>query len=213
MVDVRCSTRTDGDFHLDHVPEVVLAHRRACLMAGTWSQPDEVHGATVLTVEAPGDHHRAIADGLVTGVPGAVLGIWVGDCAPVVLMSDRGALAAVHAGWRGLAGGIIATAAERLAGRPVLAVLGPCIHPCCYEFGDELDDLSARWGAGVRATTSWGTPALDVPAAVRAEVSALGVAEVVQLGACTGCRADLFFSHRRRAELGRQVMSACLRTP
>ncbi len=123
MVDVRCSTRSDGDFHLDHVPEVVLAHRRACLMAGTWSQPDEVHGATVLTVEAPGDHHRAIADGLVTRVPGAVLGIWVGDCAPVVLMSDRGALAAVHAGWRGLAGGIIATAAERLAGCGIVPLL------------------------------------------------------------------------------------------
>jgi copper oxidase (laccase) domain-containing protein len=82
-------------------------------------------------------------------------------------------------------------------------VLGPCIHAECYEFGPEdLDRVASRLGEGVRGTTSWGAPALDVPAAVRASL-----AEVVDLDVCTACSAE-HWSHRARGEKERQVVVA-----
>jgi copper oxidase (laccase) domain-containing protein len=86
-------------------------------------------------------------------------------------------------------------------------VLGPCIHPCCYEFGsDQLAEFVARFGPGVAGTTSWGTPALDMPAVVRAALHEVGVV-LDDRSHCTGCNPHLFFSHRRRGQRGRQVLT------
>ncbi len=163
-----------------------------------------------MVVDAPGAHDGSPGDIAVTRLTGAVLGCWVGDCAPVVLVGERDALAVAHAGWRGLAAGVLDVAVAALGQRPVAAVLGPCIGPCCYEFG--ADDLaSVVAGAGVAAAvatgrTAWGSLALDVPAVVGGACARLGVPLTV-VGGCTGCGFD-GYSHRVRRELGRHVVAA-----
>lgn len=112
----------------------------------------------------------------------------------------------VHAGWRGLLAGVIPAAVDAmraLGAGDIEAHLGPCIRAECYEFdGPELDDLVARFGPSVRATTSWSTPALDVPAAVRAELP-----EVVDDGVCTACSPD-HWSFRAEGAVERQAVVA-----
>lgn len=205
-IEVRCSTRRDGDFHLDG-DRAALLHRRDAFATGVWTQLDEVHGVDVRHVHQPGEHDFAIGDAAVTSCRNAVLSVWVGDCAPVVFYSADGALGAAHAGWRGALDGVLQSTVAAMPSAPLAAVLGPCIHPCCYEFGaDDLAAMVARFGAQVASTTAWGTPALDMRAVVRA---ALGEADVAldDRSLCTGCHAELFFSHRRRSDLGRQVMT------
>jgi copper oxidase (laccase) domain-containing protein len=208
-VRIVVSTRADGDFHLDADP-LALAAARARLVGLPWTQPDEVHGTHVLLVDRPGHHDGAVGDVAVTDCAGAVLGIWVGDCAPVALVSAGGRIAGVHAGWRGLAAGVLAVAVaavRRAPDEPVQAVLGPCIHPCCYEFGaTDLAAVERAVGGPAAGTTSTGLLALDVPAAVRAGLAVAGVA-LDDRSTCTGCHGDRWFSHRRRAERGRQVMA------
>lgn len=116
---------------------------------GVWTQLDEVHGVDVRHVHQPGEHDFAIGDAAVTSCRNAVLSVWVGDCAPVVFYSADGALAAAHAGWRGALDGVLQSTVAAMPSAPLAAVLGPCIHPCCYEFG--ADDLG-RDGGPLRRT-------------------------------------------------------------
>lgn len=112
----------------------------------------------------------------------------------------------VHAGWRGILAGVIPAALDAmraLGARDVHAVLGPCIHAECYEFGaDELDAIAGRLGDRVRGTTSWGTPALDMPAAVRALLP-----ELEDRSVCTACSPN-HWSHRARGDRERQAVVA-----
>ncbi|MEQ1704272.1 MAG: polyphenol oxidase family protein, partial [Ilumatobacteraceae bacterium] len=205
-IEIRCSTRRDGDFHLDG-DRAALLHRRTAFAPGLWTQLDEVHGTAVLHVQQPGQHDFEIGDAAVTSCRNALLSVWVGDCAPVVLYAADGALGAAHAGWRGALDGVLQATVAGMPSAPLAAVLGPCIHPCCYEFGAaDLEAMEARFGGRVRATTSWGTPALDMREVVRAALGEVGV-ELDDRSLCTGCHPELFFSHRRRRDLGRQVMT------
>ncbi|MFZ4718433.1 MAG: polyphenol oxidase family protein [Ilumatobacteraceae bacterium] len=208
---VRTSTVADGDFHLEVDPRV-LHHRRQAFMDGPWTQLDEVHGTDVVVVTRPGEHDRAVADAAVTRVPGAVLSVWVGDCAPVVLLGDsddgRPVVAGAHAGWKGALDGVLERTVSAMHATGTVAVLGPCIHGCCNEFGaDLLARFVDRFGPQVAATTTWGTPSLHLPAVVRAALDAAGVDEVIEATACTRCD-ERWFSHRR-GDAGRHVM--CVR--
>jgi copper oxidase (laccase) domain-containing protein len=203
------TTRAAGDFNADTVPHDELEQRRRAVVDLPWSQLDEVHGADVVVVGHPGDGDGARGDALVTSVPGAVLGAWVGDCAPVALVSAGDVIGVAHAGWRGLEAGVLdaAVATMQAAGaRSIEAVIGPCLGPCCNEFGaEDLARLVERFGASVAARTAWGTPSLDLGAGVTAALAALGV-RVSGAWPCTGC--DLrFFSHRIRRERQRHVLA------
>lgn len=206
---VRFTTRADGDLNADAVEPGVLADRwrRVAGRPVTWL--DEVHGSDVAVVGSPGDCAGVTADAAVTACADAALGIWVGDCAPVALVSTAGVVGAVHAGWRGLRAGVLARSVEalRAAGaRDLTAVVGPSIHPECYEFGEaDLAGLAAELGPAVRGATAWGTPALDVPAAVRGALTSLGVRVLDVEMPCTACDAD-YWSHRARGDLGRHGM-------
>lgn len=208
-VHVRCSTRDDGDFHRVDVPHHELDGRRRSLVDLPWTMLDEQHGVDVVEVRRPGEHDGAPGDVLATSIGGAVLGCWVGDCAPVVLIGERDRVAVAHAGWRGLAAGVLDVAVDAIADRVRRVVLGPTIGPCCYEFG--RDDLRAV-AAGTRVpherivgSTSGGAPALDVPAAVAAFTDRIG-AGLVRLGGCTGCEFP-GFSHRVRRDPQRHVVA------
>jgi copper oxidase (laccase) domain-containing protein len=147
----------------------------------------------------------------VTDVPGAVLSVFVADCAPVVLRTDT-AVGIVHAGWRGLVAGVMSNAVaamRRLSPDPIRAVVGPCIGPECYEFGvADLDAVAGALGIRVRARTTGGRPALDLREAVHAACDLSGVVSVELEGGCTACGTldgQPLFSHRARGDAGRQV--------
>jgi copper oxidase (laccase) domain-containing protein len=135
--------------------------------------------------------------------------VLVADCGAVALASPQGIRAAVHVGWKGLVAGIIQRAVAvmvALGAEPVYAGIGPCIHPCCYEFGaDGVEMVAARFGHAVRGRTAWGTGALDLPAGIRKALADSGVRIVVDPDVCTGC-APGWYSHRRRADLARQAL-------
>jgi copper oxidase (laccase) domain-containing protein len=147
----------------------------------------------------------------VTTEPATALAVFTADCAPVALASPEGVVGVAHAGWRGLVAGVLArTVAEMRAlgaGR-VVAGLGPCVHPECYEFSPEdLAVAAAAVGGDVRARTSEGRPALDLPGGVRAALAAAGAELVLDVDRCTACSGELF-SHRARGDRGRQAVVA-----
>jgi polyphenol oxidase len=148
------------------------------------------------------------ADACVTTDPDSVLAILTADCGPVALAAP-GVAAAVHAGWRGVAAGVLEAAGaevRRRAGGPVQALIGPCIHPCCYEFSpSDLGPIVARLGAAVEGRTTDGRPALDLPAAIAIALAGAGVDEIDDVGICTAC-SPRHFSHRRDGRTGLQAM-------
>lgn len=209
IVRIRCSNRDDGDFHRVDVPLPELEARRRSLVDLPWSMLDEHHGVTTCRVTRPGEHDGADGDVLVTELADAVLGCWVGDCAPVVFVGESRRIAVVHAGWRGLAAGVLDIAAAALDEAVEQVVLGPTIGPCCYEFGDDdLDAVAAGVGVGrhrLAGSTRIGMLALDVPAAVETFAARIG-ARATRLGGCTGCTFP-GFSHRVRRDPQRHVVA------
>ena len=169
-----------------------------------------MHGARVVVVERPGDHAGEEADAAVTATPGCVLAVQVADCAPVALVSDD-VVGVVHAGWRGVLAGVVpaTVAAMRALGAvEIRAVIGPCIHAECYEFGaDDLERIAALLGDEVRATTPSGTPALDVVAAVRASLDRADVTDIDVVDVCTACSHE-HWSFRATADAQRQAVVA-----
>ena len=206
--------RAEGD--MGHGGERVVtvhpdvAERRRAVVDLPWTWLRQVHGADVVRVDGPGDTAGWRADAAVTAEPGCAVAILTADCAPVALASPEGVTAVAHAGWRGVVAGVIeATVAEMraLGATDVSAVIGTCIRPGCYEFGpDALDEVAARLGDGVRATTPTGSPALDLPAAVRVALAGASVdaARVTDVYVCTACSAN-HFSWRARREQQRQA--------
>lgn len=175
-----------------------------------WHLMHQVHGTEVAVIDEatpPGAELRGV-DGLVTALPGRPLVVQVADCVPVLVAGDR-AVAAIHAGRQGVARGVAARVVERLgelgeSAAGLRAVVGPAIGGCCYEVPAELQEQVCRARPEARATTRWGTPALDLPAAVAAELAACGVARVERVGTCT-FEDERYFSHRRDPSGGRQV--------
>ncbi len=150
----------------------------------------------------------APGDAIVTDARHRAIVVLVADCAPVALAA-AGAVAVVHAGWRGLEAGVVGetmAALRRLAGGPVRALLGPCICPAHYEFGPvELEQLADRFGRAVVAETDSGRPAFDLTAAVSVELERAGLDELRTADVCTAASPD-HFSHRRDGATGRQAM-------
>jgi copper oxidase (laccase) domain-containing protein len=180
----------------------------------------QVHGAGIVVVGtpcpdgaeawAPGpDGAPPEADALVASEGGFALAVLTADCASVALGSPEGVYGAVHVGWRGLGAGVLPEAIQTmraLGATAVVAGLGPCIGPCCYEFSeDDLGALERRWGTEVRGQTTWGSPSLDLPAAVRGQLSRSGASLAFEAGACTMCTTG-YFSHRGRGDEARQTM-------
>lgn len=156
----------------------------------------QAHGASVRRPAEPPGPERAAADedGQATALADAAALVFVADCLPVLLAAE-GAVAAVHCGWRGLAGGIVEEGVRALrelgADGPVHAVVGAGARACCYEVGEEVLEHFAEVPAARARERN-----LDLPAVAAAKLAAAGVAEVHDVGLCTMCRNDLFFSHR-----------------
>jgi YfiH family protein len=162
----------------------------------------QVHGAVVQRVEVlpDPDARRGEADGQATALSGAGVLVLAADCLPVALGSAS-AVAIVHAGWRGLAAGVLESGVDALRrqGReePILAVIGPGAGACCYEVGPEVRAIFGATEARERR--------IDLRAIARERLLGAGVTQVREVDACTICD-ERFFSHRREgARSGRQA--------
>ncbi|MDQ1519350.1 MAG: purine-nucleoside/S-methyl-5-thioadenosine phosphorylase / adenosine deaminase [Actinomycetota bacterium] len=172
---------------------------------------EQVHGADVAVVDTPRSP-VPVADALVTAAPHLPLAVVTADCAPIAMASE-GAVGVVHAGHRGLLAGVIEHAVDALrslGAGDVRAVLGPCIRASRYEFGEhDLASLVDAFGPSVSSRTEWGTPALDIAAAVRIALARAGVERFHDTLLCTSASPD-YFSYRRDGVTGRQATIAVL---
>jgi YfiH family protein len=185
--------------------------RRRAVVDLPWTLLDQVHGARVVVVERPGAAAGTEADAAVATGSGTALAVLTADCAPVAFASPEGILGVAHAGWKGLRAGVIestVTTMRRLGATRIEAVLGPCIHPCCYPFApDDLDRLADRLGPQVRALDRQGAPAFDLPMGIKAALHSSGVVLVGDADTCTSCSAD-HWSWRQSAPPFRQATVA-----
>ncbi len=171
--------------------------------------PRQVHGIGVARLGA-GGLDREEADAVVCDRPGVGVGIVTADCVPILLASSSGrAVAAIHAGWRGLAAGVVQSGVdalrERVApGERLVAVIGPHIGRCCYEVDlPVMDPLRARFGPdldGASAFSRVGHHRLDLGQLVSMDLQRQGV-ERDWIGVvsdfCTACGVARFHSYRR----------------
>jgi YfiH family protein len=149
----------------------------------------QVHSPTVHRAQPAGRGEPG--DGLWTDEPQLPMLAMSADCLPIAVVRTEGprSLAVLHAGWRGLAEGVVAEGVKALSGGALAAVIGPAIGPCCYEVGPEVsklfdDDLTVGGK-------------LDLPRAAERALRAAGVGRINRIDLCTRDNPELFFSHRR----------------
>lgn len=163
----------------------------------------QVHGAAVVDA-VPGS--RPEADGIVTATADVVLLVRAADCVPVLLAdATAGVVGAAHAGRLGMAGGVVPGVVARmreLGATDIRAWLGPHICGSCYEVPADLQDAVVSVEPAAEATTSWGTPALDLGAGVRAQLERAEVA-VTDAARCTRESPDLYSFRRDGERAGR----------
>jgi polyphenol oxidase len=184
-------------------PEAVeenLALIRTALAGRPAAWVRQVAGDHVVSVSRPG--LAGEADALVSAEPDLCLSVAVADCVPVALVGER-EVGMVHSGWRGTLVGVSGKAARRLEGSSLRAYIGPSIRRCCYEVSPELAvKFAARFGEGVVSGCH-----LSLQDSIRLDLQRAGV-EVHDLGLCSGCRLDLFYSHRKEGpHTGRNLAS------
>jgi purine-nucleoside/S-methyl-5'-thioadenosine phosphorylase / adenosine deaminase len=185
------TTRASGDLSTESGRAALAARLGVRLARGR-----QVHGAHVNWVTAPPSSIEE-ADGQATALRGVAPTVTTGDCLPVALIAPE-AVAMLHAGWRGLAAGVVEEGVRAMRGlgaTEIVAAIGPGAGPCCYEAGPEVHEaLSASVGRHV-----------DLKLAARRQLEAAGVTDVHDVGLCTICD-ERFFSHRREhGRTGRQA--------
>lgn len=182
---------------------------------------NQVHSASAIVVEkAWPAGERPKADGLVTRVPGLVLGVLTADCAPVLFADgEAGVVGAAHAGWRGALTGVVEATIEAMIGlgavrRRIVAAVGPCIGTEAYEVGPEFEQRflaasagNARWFS---RTSPEARPKFDLGGYLLARLGGAGLAGVGDRRMCTYENESLLFSyrrstHRNEPDYGRQI--------
>ena len=201
----------------DATARAAIADHRRFLQQLLPSPPvwlDQAHGADVVAVDrAPGspDDRWRRADGSVTRAPDLVLAIRVADCVPVLFTAaDGSAIGAAHAGWRGMAAGVLEHTVDAMQCRPadVVAWIGPCIGAAAYEVGDDVRDAFVGGDDSAAASFVRGQPGkwqADLAALARQRLARAGVATVTTSGLCTASDPSRFFSFRRDRATGRMA--------
>lgn len=228
-----CTWRTGGvsqaprdslnlGLHVGDAPEAVLENRarlqRALPDAPLWLT--QVHGTTVCDDDRVVDSTGRIeADAAVTTRRCRPLAILTADCLPVVLADAAGSVLGVaHAGWRGLAAGVLENTLARMRRQAPLARgwrawIGPGIGPSAFEVGDEVRAAFLRIDAGL-AVHFTRSPAgrwlADLAGLAQSRLRRAGVEQVESSGECTYLQADRYFSYRRAHPTGRQASLAWL---
>jgi YfiH family protein len=204
-------------------PAAVVENRRrlAAQLPDTPIWLQQVHGVAVHHARRHGRStsdsidHEPVADAAVTDEPGVVLAVLTADCLPVILADLHGrAIGVVHAGWRGLAGGVLENTIAALRGllpdeAELCAWLGPAIGPDAFEVGDEVRQAFVRNDSGAalgfRPGVRPGKWQADLYALARRRLAIAGVGWVGGGGLCTFADASRFWSYRRRSAGGRMA--------
>ena len=187
------------------------------LLDGRWTLTScwQVHGAAVRVVQNSGDARNDTenCDALTTRAAGILLGVKTADCVPLLLGDARtGAVAAIHAGWRGTVAGIVSLTLARMneeygtRAEDLQVAIGPAANGCCYEVGGEVIEAFGRSFprlGHLLTPTREGHALIDLQEANRELLIEAGAAsERIHLAPlCTMCRTDLFFSYRREKSL------------
>ena len=196
----------------DEPARVAENRRRLAALLGVPAEPawlEQVHGVDVLSLDAPSLPAGRTADGAVTGRPGRVLAVLTADCLPVLFCHRQGGrIGAAHAGWRGLAAGVLERTVTAMEAPPeeLLAWIGPGIGPDAYEVGPEVRDACLA-ATGARAEDCFrpvrpGHWHCDLPGLARLRLEAAGLAGVYGGAWCTHGDPERFFSHRRDGAAG-----------
>lgn len=207
-------------------PGAVDGNRQALVEAFALPAPPrwlrQVHGTEVHRAGAGAPDAAAdlpVADAAVTSVPGVVLAVLTADCLPVILAADDGSEVAVaHAGWRGLAAGVLERTLAGMTTPPwhVLAWMGPAAGPDAYEVGGDVHaafvDRDPR-AAGAFVATRPGHWHVDLYALARERLARSGVRRIAGGGLCTLSDPARFFSHRRDRRTGRMATVAWIDAP
>jgi purine-nucleoside/S-methyl-5'-thioadenosine phosphorylase / adenosine deaminase len=178
----------------------------------------QVHGDHIIELEETNIKEAGEADGMVTKKPNAFLSVLTADCVPILFVApEKKLVAAVHAGWRGSLAGIGAKVVRQfkeqhgVAADEIETALGPSIGPCCYEVkNDVTEPLREKWGPLAKASIELrdGKSFVDLRRLNRSILEDTGVPsdQIHQLGPCTSCAQDEFFSYRRDGiPTGRQI--------
>ncbi|OHC65725.1 MAG: hypothetical protein A2045_09785 [Rhodocyclales bacterium GWA2_65_20] len=197
--------------HVGDDPLAVAANRQLLRgrlpVAPVWL--DQVHGVRCVDVASAGD--GAQADAGFARTPAQACAVLTADCLPLLLCDDAGTVvAAAHAGWRGLAAGVVeaAVAALQVPGPRLMAWLGPAIGPAAFEVGDEVRAVFLQQDRGADAafvphgTGKW---LCDLGALARRRLLRLGVERIHGGGYCTYTQRERFFSYRRDGVTGRMA--------
>jgi YfiH family protein len=197
--------------HVGDRPASVATNR--CILRQTMELPSEpvwlrqVHGCRVVRAESAGPNEAA--DGSYTRQCNVVCAVMTADCLPVLLFERRSdTIACLHAGWRGLAAGVLERALDAAAGTEWLAWLGPAIGPAAFAVGDEVREaLLMRAGHCAAAFAPNGPHCwhADLYGIARTILCAHGVQRIYGGGLCTHTEAGRFFSYRRDGQTGRMA--------
>lgn len=207
------TTRAFGNL-ADHVGDdkSAVAVRRAELRKHLPAEPlwlTQVHGRQCVDAASAGQ--GAEADAACAHAPGVVCAVLTADCLPILICDQVGSVvAAAHAGWRGLAGGVVEATVAATARPPerLIAWLGPAIGPTAFEVGDDVRDAfmaadaAARTAFVARPDGKW---LCDLYALARRRLGQLGVSRVSGGGRCTYGEEAQFFSYRRERQTGRMA--------
>jgi YfiH family protein len=173
---------------------------------------EQIHSATVTRADEPGVFPAC--DAVISAAPGLTLTVRTADCLPAVLVSSSHGIALVHAGWRGLAAGILERATRGFPDPAALtALLGPAIGPCCFEVGPEV---AAAFPHALRRPPRSAKAHVDLVGAARTRLAGAGVPEesIHASGICTRCHQHLLHSHRGSGgDRGRLVAFAAAEPP
>lgn len=206
--------------HVGDDPADVGSNRAAlCAQLGLKKSPqwlEQIHGINVVAAQADGLVRTA--DGSYSNEPGQACLVMTADCLPILLCDKQGKeVAALHCGWRSLAKGICAEALAKFSAQPgdLMAFLGPAISQAHFEIGVDVleaffeaarspqhaEQIAAAFISGQRPLHFYA----DIYALARAELTALGIADIYGGGQCTFAQADDFYSYRRDGVTGRMA--------
>lgn len=197
------------------IPGLEHGFERDRALAPTWIwRPHQVHGAVIVECREAGAD-PVDADAVLFRDPGCAGGVAAADCVPLLLArADGSAAAAVHAGWRGIAAGVVETALRALAAghssgrRDIVAAIGPAAGGCCYEVGPEVVAALAPSAARVRPSSHRDRHLLDLRGVVSDRVRLAGVRDgaIEFVGPCTICSSD-WPSYRRLGDAAGRLVA------
>ena len=201
----------DGDFSVIQTRNKLLEENQSRLIDGEWNWLSQEHGTGIVWLNKSERALGVTGDALSTSSSQKIIAITVADCMPLLLVEASGVISLLHLGWRGIEQGLLEKAIEFIEAKsaePIVAVLGPCINECCYEFGqNQMKNLVEKYGNNIVSETLDGSTSLSLKECVREVLKNCEVNIEYDDKVCTNCD-PRHWSFRGEGTDKRQVMIA-----